>query len=215
MRSSIHSIVLVAGIAFAGSSIAHADLITLTVSQVATGTLGDLPFSNERVTFTGSFTTEALAACQDISSPNFCVEDPGLISLDETAGLMNTSVSIDGLGVFGTESNYAAELFYSGNFADATNIEGFSIGDVEGRLFLPTGNLALGDNCFINLDPSVCPLTAFTTGGDLTLSSVSEESATRSLEITSETPIPEPGTLTLLSTGLIGAAGILRRRLLG
>ena len=55
-------VVLLAGVILANSFFAHADLITLSISEQGSGTLGSQAFTNQPVTFTGSFTTEQLAA---------------------------------------------------------------------------------------------------------------------------------------------------------
>lgn len=209
MRTSFRSASFLAGLIFAGSFVAHADLITFTASQEATGTLGSQSFTNKLVTISASLTTEDLAACQDFSSPNYCAENTGHLLIDETAGLSAPTIKVEGLGVFGTQTIYALALVYSGSFADAENIESFTIGDVEGRLFLPTDNATL-EGC-LGLEPEVsCPFIAETSGGDLVLTSVSGSS--EEFQVTSDTP--EPATFTLLATGLLGATAMLRRRIL-
>jgi hypothetical protein len=65
MRSSFRSFLIVTTIlVFGGACAAHADLITLSISEPASGTLGGQAFTNQPVTFIGSFTTEQFAACR-------------------------------------------------------------------------------------------------------------------------------------------------------
>lgn len=122
---------------------------------------------------------------------------------------------------FGTFANGAAySLFVTPGAID--------IGDIENQLGLnvfdgPPGNYdlrhsigpfsgptiqdELGDNCeFIR-----CPPSAQTTGGDLIFTSTADR-ATGEIQVGTPSSIPEPGTLILLGTGLLGTAGAIRRK---
>jgi hypothetical protein len=88
-RSSLRSILLLTCIAYAGSSLAHADTITLSISEIASGTVGSQSFSNQLLTFTGSFTSAQLAACQ-ISTTFNCVNAPDQIFFELMNGLTTT-----------------------------------------------------------------------------------------------------------------------------
>jgi hypothetical protein len=127
---------------------------------------------------------------------------------------------VAGFGTFGTDLDFYL-LVSPGAIA---------IGDVENELALnvfdgPPGNYdlrhsigpfsgptndqdELGDNCEFR----TCPESAVTNGGTLILTSTAD-TATGEILVGTPSPIPEPGTLTLLGTGLLGAAGAIRRKL--
>jgi hypothetical protein len=212
MRSPIRVILLVTGLILASSFFAHADLITLSISEQASGTLGAQAFTNQPVTFIGSFTTEQLAACSVPYSYESCVDPgyPGNYFIDSGAGLV-TKISVGGLGTFdGVNFDYFVFL-YSGSLNDIV-VQG--AGDSGGHFGVPTNPIYLGDSCYNWLPSQYCPNQAFTSGGSLILTSVGDTYSTN-VVITDTSAVPEPETLALLTTGLLGAAGILRRRLLG
>jgi PEP-CTERM motif len=211
MRSPVRVILLVTGLILANSFFAHADLITLSISEQASGTLGGQAFTNQPVTFTGSFTTEQLAACSVPYSFESCVDpsSPGNYFIDSLDGLV-TKISVGGLGtVDGLNLDFFVFL-YSGSFNDIV-VQG--AGDSGGHFGVPSNPLFLGDSCYDYMPSQYCPNAAYTSGGDLILTSVGDTYST-SVVIMDTSAVPEPETLALLTTGLFGAAGILRRRLL-
>jgi len=207
-------VVLLAGVILANSFFAHADLITLSISEQGSGTLGSQAFTNQPVTFTGSFTTEQLAACSLPDAFEACT-DPYYAGdtnyfIDSLDGLV-TRISVGGLGTFdGTGFDFFAFL-YSGSLNDIV-VQG--AGDSGGRFGMPTNPIYLGPSCYDWLPSQYCPNQAFTSGGAVILTSVGDSYST-DVVITDTSAVPEPETLALLTTGLLGAAGILRRRLLG
>jgi hypothetical protein len=208
MRSSFHSLLLVLGFVVAGPVSAHADLITLSISEPGSGTLGAQAFTNQPVTFTGSFTTEQLAACSVPYIYESCVDpsSPGNYFIDSGAGLV-TKISVGGLGTFdGVNFDFFAFL-YSGSLNDIV-VEG--AGDSGGHFGVPTNPLFLGDSCYDYMPSQYCPNQAFTSGGALILTSVGDTYSIN-VVITDTSAVPEPETLALLTTGLFGA-GLLRLR---
>jgi len=216
MRSSLHSFLLVLAFLAAGPVSARADLITLSISEQGTGTLGGQAFTNQLVTFSGSFTTETLAACQ-IGLIYQCGSSPGGdfffdtgLGLSGNPSPLTVNISVGGLGTFIGENLDYVGFLYTGN------LEGIVVwgeGDSGGHFDIPTPPQYLGAGCIDYLGPFYCPIRAYTSGGDLMLTSVADSYFT-SVEITDTSAVPEPETLALLTTGLLGIAGILRRRLL-
>jgi PEP-CTERM motif len=208
MRSPVRVILLVTGLILASSFFAHADLITLSISEQGSGTFGAQAFTNQPVTFTGSFTTEQLAACSLPDAFEACTDPsyPGNYLIDSLDGLV-TKISVGGLGTFDGTGFDAFAFLYSGSLNDIV-VQG--AGDVGGHFGVPTNPIYLGPSCYNWLPSQYCPNQAFTSGGTLILTSVGDTYST-SVVITDTSAVPEPETLALLITGLLGA-GLLRRR---
>ena len=203
MRSSL--LLVLAGVV-AGSVSARADLITLSVSEQGTGTLGGQAFTDQLLTFSASFPT-ALLASADCQADGYCSID-NFVILPPGRGL-DVTLTVPSIGTFlGTDLEVVAFL-YTGNLQDIV-VEGISA--VGGRFSAPTSPRLLGTSCFVNFDPAYCPIFFGTNGGNLMLSSVSNSYST-SVVITDTSVVPEPSSLTLLATGLIGMTAILTRRL--
>jgi hypothetical protein len=209
MRSSLRSILLIACIALAGSHLARADIITLSISELASGTVGSQSFSNQLLTFTGSFTSAQLAACQ-VSTTFNCVNSPNEIFFELMNGL-TTTITIGSSTYDGTGRDYF--LFsYDGNLDSIVPLDA---GDFDGFLVVPTPPGNLNSGCYMNFPSFYCPTNASTSGGELILTGVGDTYSTEVLingVPLAPSAVPEPSSLTLLATGIFGLSGYLRRR---
>ena len=130
MRSSFRSLLLVLACVVAGSVSVRADLITLSVSEQGTGTLGGQAFTNQLLTFSASFPAAMLASgCQADGScfiDNEVILPPGL-------GL-EVTLTVPGLGTFLGGDLESVAFLYTGNLQDVV-VEG--INAVGGRFDVP------------------------------------------------------------------------------
>jgi PEP-CTERM motif len=188
---------LAAAVFLSGVTATYADTISLTGSIIASGP--GLPSS--LITWTATFTTEQLANC--ITNGN-CDHSSNQYFLDSSSGATFT-IGIGGPGTEPTIDNNSVE--FTANAA-LTSFNVISIGDVEGRLYIDgSTEEELGANCYNQLPANYCPVSA----GPLFLTWADDSTYTSSYSVTAETP--EPSTLTLLGTGILGLAGMARRKL--
>jgi hypothetical protein len=147
MRSSFRPLLLLAGIVLAGTPFTHADTINLSISELASGTLGTQSFTNQTVTFTGSFTSQLFAACQAEGS---CVDNTflGQYDLATYQGLV-TTIGVGGIGTFDANSgdNFIQFTYSGGSLA---TIVPFNGGDTTGLLTFPIDPSFLGPSCVDN-----------------------------------------------------------------
>jgi hypothetical protein len=211
MRSSFNSLLLLFAFVVAGPVSARADLITLSISEQATGTLGGQAFTNQLVTFSGSFTTQVLASCQ---ADFTCVAGPGDFVIDNEADLppadlgLTVAITVGRLGTFVGEGVDYFEFLYTGNLEDIVVLDA---GDSGGRFSLPADPNLIGPNCSDYTYQQYCPPKAFTSGGELILTSVGDTYSTN-VVITDTSAVPEPSAFTLLALGLISLTTIFQRR---
>jgi hypothetical protein len=210
MRSSFRSVLLLAGLLLAASCFVHADTITISFSEYATGTVGSQSFTNQLLTYSGSFTTAQLAACQVDPSFN-CAEVPGEIFFELMNGL-TTTFTVGGLGTFTGTGRDDVDFDYSGSLTSIVPRYG---GDFDHFLVIPTTPSFLGSTCVMNFPPFYCPIYAATSGGDLVLTSVGDTYTTEVLVdgVPLASSTPEPSSLTLLASGALGIFELVRRRL--
>jgi hypothetical protein len=202
---------------FAGSSVTRADTISLSITQQASGTIGNESFTNQNVTFTGTFSSQQLLSCIAANTcPGPLGPGTGEYTLTtftdpETTTTLVTTISVGGLGTFLANSGINfVDVNYAGG--PLTNVSIAGGGDTIGFLTFPVDptNLNL-DNCLANFPADDCLLSASTSGGSLILTSASEDFTTSATVTPDNATVPEPSTLALLATGFLTLSGFIRR----
>ncbi|MBB5337709.1 PEP-CTERM sorting domain-containing protein [Tunturiibacter gelidoferens] len=216
MRSSFRSFLVLASAFLLGANLAKADTISVSISELASGTLGSQSFTNELVTFTGTFASQQLLACV---AANSCLGSlgPGEYILStftdpETTTTLVTTLTVAGLGIFLANSgDNFIDIFYPGG--PLTNVSIADGGDPNGHLTFPLDTTDLNlQNCLSDFPASDCPLSASTSGGTLILTAASEDYTTSTVVTPDSSSVPEPSTLALLATGTAGLSELIRRR---
>jgi hypothetical protein len=188
----------------ATSTITRADTITWIVSIVGSGSLGAQTFTDKRITLIDTSTTQNYYQYTDFGGPGFAF----------CCFLDSSTVTIDGIGTFGSGANEVDTEFGGG----------LAIGDSEDRLSIASGleapntpeslgpvfgNGTVIDGCDPDFGFPSCPGYISTDVGNLIINSFDSSSATGQ-EILST--VPEPAALTLMGTGLLAIWGLRRTR---
>jgi hypothetical protein len=202
--------------AFAGSSVAQADTISLSITQEASGTVGNQSFTNQDVTFTGTFSSQQLLSC---IAANTCLGPLGpdeytlwTFTDAETTTTLVTTITVGGLGTFLANSgdNFIDINYWGGPLTNVSIADG---GDSNGHLIFPVDPFNLNlENCVGDFPTDDCPLSASTSAGALVLTSASEDFTTSATVTPDNATVPEPSTLALLTTGVLALSGVARRR---
>jgi hypothetical protein len=202
---------------FAGASVARADTISLSITQQASGTIGDQSFTNRNVTFTGTFSSQQLLSCIAANAcpgplgPGTGEYTLGTFTDPETTTTLVTTITVGGLGTFLANSgNNIIDVNYPGG--PLTNVSIADGGDTNGHLYFPLDTTDLNlENCMANFPADDCPLSASTSDGALILTSASEDFTTSATVTPDNATVPEPSTLALLATGFLALSGFIRR----
>lgn len=215
------SIILGLAVLLCAAKTAQATTITYTLTTMASGSLGTTDFgATAPVQLTINFTTDTSTAHPHAGKP--WIWQSGGASTGSTG-----TVTIEGLG---TALLGPAVLAFDDQGGATHNCSvlpceaGFGTGQPVGPTILATVNPAFlsyelktditasgATFCMDGSSPGVCGnLTVATDQGPLKLTSVGESTFTA---VVSTTPIPEPGSLIFVGTGLVSLIGFARRRL--
>ncbi len=144
------------------------------------------------------------------AGPNVGGEWAYVSGLSGAPGGATSGISSSGLGLFGGGN------FNGVNLQDPAALDGVQYGIVSGVDNPATGNAKVTGSQALIQNSVIFTLTGLPAGYTLAgnVSNVSFQYGTALTEpcIGACTPVPEPGTLALFGTGLVGLAGLVRRR---
>lgn len=225
LRRSVVAAALVSAAALCSQT--SAEPIMVMVSTVASGMLGSTSFTNSLVTVTDTFSSEQLQACianapANCSGPGlgylFAPESPGVLDITEMVTVAGVGFGIGGgggiyvsTGSQGIALGEIAGFFSLDVLSPAIPLDyafGSSLGPVTGSI----SETLLGDNCYLHLPASDCPVGLHTDAGELVLTSVADTATGQVVVGTPASVTPEPGTWIMVGTGLLGGLGTVRRR---
>ena len=200
----------------AASIPAHADGVTFIVTEDATGTYGSQTFTNVPLTLTLSYTADDLA--EAILFGYYGPNDFSFFHTHENVATLN----IAGIGTFGSSLGIASAL-EGGDISEDDDVGDLglqfdlTIPDFQHSVGPLTQTIGYTDPA-LNCVPDMynpCPPYFFTGSFANPPIYVTSLGGTWTQEmIVNSAATPEPSTFLLLTTGLLGIGGIVRRRFL-
>jgi hypothetical protein len=199
----------------AASIPAHADGVTFIVTEDATGTYGNQSFTNTPLTLTLSYTADQLS-----QAILFGYYGPNDFSFFQTPNI--STLNIPGIGTFQMDLGInsaleGGEIFEDDDVGDLGLLFDLTIPDFQHSVWPLTQTIGYTDPG-LNSVPDFhtpCPPYFFTGSFANPPIYVTSLGGTWTQEmIVNSAATPEPSTFLLLTTGLLGIGGIVRRRFL-